>query len=261
VSDGKEAVMEREFVGKVAIVTGAGSGIGRATAQAFAAAGARVAVNDRDDTGGPETVRMIQDAGGEAVFVKADVTAMDEVQAMVDTAVSTWGRLDIAFNNAGIEGEMSPTHLESAEAWNRVIAVNLTGVWQCMKAEIPAMLEHGGGAIVNCASVAGLVGFQGSAPYVASKHGVVGLTKTAALDYATQGIRVNAVCPGVIRTAMVDRVIAANPGMEGALMAMEPVGRLGESEEIADAVLWLASCRSNFVTGQAIAVDGGFTVG
>jgi len=249
--------MERIFEGKVAMVTGAGSGIGRSTAQAFARAGARVVVNDRDETGGPETVRLIEEAGGEAIFVRADVTEMDEVQAMLDTAMSTWGRLDIAFNNAGIEGERSATHEETHDAWNRVIAVNLTGVWQCMKAEIPAMLASGGGSIVNCSSVAGLVGFAGSASYVASKHGVNGLTKSAALDYATQGIRVNAVCPGVIRTAMVDRVIEETPAMEAALSAMEPMGRLGAPEEIATAVLWLASDASSFVTGQAIAVDGG----
>lgn len=252
--------MSNEFVDKVALITGAGSGIGRATALAFAAGGARVAVNDRDESGGPDTVRMIQDAGGEAIFVQADVTAMGEVQAMVDTIVAAWGRLDIAFNNAGTESAPTPAHLLSEEAWSRVITVNLTGVWHCMKAEIPVMLAQGAGAIVNCASVAGLVGFQASAGYVASKHGVVGLTKSAALDYATQGIRINAVCPGVIRTAMVDRVIAANPDMEAMLTAQEPIGRLGTPEEIADAVLWLTSDRASFVTGQAIAVDGGFVV-
>jgi NAD(P)-dependent dehydrogenase (short-subunit alcohol dehydrogenase family) len=249
--------MDQAFSGKVVIITGAAAGIGQATALAFARAGARVAVSDVMEDGGRETVRQIEDAGGEAMFVRADVAQPAEVQSLVDTVVGAWGRLDIAFNNAGIEGHSAPTADCTEDNWHRVIGINLTGVWASMKAEIPAMLAGGGGVIVNNASVAGLVGFAGSPAYVASKHGVVGLTKTAALDYATQGIRVNAVCPGVIRTAMVERVIEATPGMEEMLAGMEPVGRLGTPEEIAGTVLWLASDAASFVTGQAIAVDGG----
>jgi NAD(P)-dependent dehydrogenase (short-subunit alcohol dehydrogenase family) len=249
--------MEQQFEDKVAIVTGAAAGIGRATALALAASGARVVVADVQDEAGEETVRMIREAGGEAMYVHADVADLGCVQALVDQAVATYERLDIAVNNAGIEGESAPTADGTPENWDRVIAINLTGVWNCMKAEIPVMLAHGGGAIVNMASVAGLVGFAGSAPYVASKHGVVGLTKSAALDYATQGIRVNAVCPGVIRTAMIDRVIEKQPEMESLLASMEPVGRMGTPEEIADTVLWLCGDGAGFVTGQAFAVDGG----
>ncbi|HLT17320.1 MAG TPA: glucose 1-dehydrogenase [Acidimicrobiales bacterium] len=244
---------------KVVIVTGASSGIGRAAALRFAQAGAMVVAVDRDATRGPEVVAEIEKIGGRARFVAADVSDDEQVAAAVATAVSTFGGVDVAFNNAGIEGAPTPAHEVERAAWDQMLAVNLTGVWLCMRHEIPEMLRRGGGSIINCASVAGLVGFGGIAPYVAAKHGVVGLSKAAALDYAAQGIRVNAVCPGVIDTDMVQRFVAESPEAESALVAGEPVGRMGRPEEVADAVLWLASERSSFVTGQAIAVDGGYT--
>jgi NAD(P)-dependent dehydrogenase (short-subunit alcohol dehydrogenase family) len=244
---------------KVALVTGAASGIGRATAVAFAEAGARaVVVADINIEGLEETAAMVRAGGAEALAIRTDVSRAEDVERLVADAVAAFGRLDCAFNNAGIEGETSPT-AEIAEAdWDRTLAINLTGVWLCMKAELPHLLAADGGAIVNCASVAGLVGFQGAAAYVASKHGVVGLTKAAALDYAQTGVRINAVCPGVIQTPMIDRVLERDPAMETALTAMEPLGRLGRADEIADAVVWLCSDAASFVTGQAIAIDGGF---
>ena len=241
--------------GKVALVTGGGSGIGRATALVFAREGAKVVVADIVVTGGEETVRLIKAAGGEAVFIKADVSKAAEVEALVKKTVETHGRLDCAFNNAGIEGEVAQTPNCTEE--NSTIAINLKGVWLCLKYEIPQMLKQGGGAIVNTASVAGLVGFQGIPAYVASKHGVAGLTKTAALEYAKAGIRVNAVCPGVIHTPMVERAFRASPQMAEAAIAMEPVGRLGKPEEIAEAVVWLCSDAASFVTGLPMVVDGG----
>lgn len=247
-----------ELSGKVAIVTGAGAGIGRATAIALAAEGAAVVVSDVDVDGGQQTAREITDKGGKAHFVRADVSDDDQVAALVAETVERFGGLDAAFNNAGIEGVPAPTADCTPENWQRTIAVNLTGVWSCMRHELPRMLERGGGSIVNCASVAGLVGFANIPAYTASKHGVVGLTKTAALDYAERGIRVNAVCPGVIDTEMVERFTGGVDEALDAMIAMEPVGRLGHPEEIADAVVWLCSDRSSFVTGQAIAVDGGF---
>ncbi|MGH7963220.1 MAG: SDR family oxidoreductase [Candidatus Binatia bacterium] len=243
--------------GKIALVTGGGSGIGRATALALAKEGATVVVSDIVVAGGEETVRLIKDAGGEASFIKADVAKNAEVEDLIKKTVETYGRLDCAFNNAGIEGEMSTTVDCSEENWDRIIAINLTGVWLCLKHEIPQMLKQGGGAIVNTASVAGLVGFQGLSAYVASKHGVNGLTKTAALEYAKQGIRVNAVCPGVIHTPMLDRLFSSQPGAGETIAAMEPVGRLGKPEEIAAAVVWLCSDAASFVTGLPMAVDGG----
>ena len=243
--------------GKVALVTGGGSGIGRATCLTMARENAKLAVADVVVEGGQETVRLIKEAGGEAIFIKADVSQASEVEAMVNQTVETYGRLDCAFNNAGIEGPVCSTVDYTEEDFDRVVAIDLTGVWLCMKYEIPVMLQNGGGAIVNTASVAGLVGFQGLSAYVASKHGVNGLTKTAALEYAKAGIRVNAVCPGVIETPMVKRAFEKSPAMEEGVATIEPVGRLGQPEEIAEAVAWLCSDAASFVTGLPMAVDGG----
>ncbi len=250
--------MTRLLEGKAALVTGASSGIGRATALVFAREGAKVVVADVVVAGGEETVRLIKTVGGEAVFVKADVSKAAEVEAMVNTAVAAYGRLDCAHNNAGIEGAMSTTTDYAEEDWDRVIRINLKGVWLCMKSEIAQMLKQGGGAGVNTASGAGLVGLANMSAYVASKHGVIGLTKTAALEYAKAGIRVNAVCPGVIQTPMVARVTGRQPQLAEALVAAEPVGRVGQPEEIAEAVVWLCSEAASFVTGHAMAVDGGY---
>lgn len=249
--------MAREFDGKVAVVTGATSGIGRVTAIAFAREGAKVVVSGIVDSDGQETVRTITDAGGEAIYVHADVSKPGDVEALMAKAVETYGRLDFAYNNAGIEGSQAPIADYDVDDWNRIIAINLTGVWLCTRAAIPHMLENGGGAIVNCSSIAGMVGIPGMSAYVASKHGVVGLTKSAALDYATQGIRVNAVCPGGVHTEMVDRVLQNTPGMADQINSMQPMGRIATPEEIADAVLWLCSDKSSFVTGHALVIDGG----
>jgi len=245
--------------GKVAIVTGGGSGIGRASALAFAREGAKVVVADVVVEGGEETVRLIQHNGGAAIFVKTNVSKAAEVEALVARAVLTYGRLDCAHNNAGIEGPGATTVDYAEESWERVLAINLTGVWLCMKYEIPQMLKQGSGAIVNTASTAGLVGYPRGSAYVASKHGVVGLTKTAALEYAKSGIRVNAVCPGAIDTPMMWRITDHLPQRAARMAAAEPVGRMGQPAEIAEAVVWLCSEAASFVTGHAMAVDGGMT--
>lgn len=247
-----------EFNGQVALVTGAGSGIGRATAIAFAREGAKVVVADVSVGGGDETVRLIKGAGGEAVFVRTEVSRAVEVEALIQQAVETFGRLDCAFNNAGIEGTAAQTAKSTEENWDRTIAVNLKGVWLCMRYEIPQMLRQGGGAIVNASSAAGLVGFHGLPAYTASKHGVAGLTKVAALEYSRRGVRVNAVCPGVINTPMLDRLSGDRPDAAERLVAGEPIGRMGEPEEVAVAVLWLCSKAASFVTGHLLSVDGGW---
>ncbi|MBC5991893.1 SDR family oxidoreductase [Pontibacter cellulosilyticus] len=248
--------MEKQFQGKVAIVTGASFGIGNATAIMFAARGAKVAVVDwkEDDA----TINAIKSAGGEAIFIKCDVSSDSEVQAMVAQTVSAFGRLDYAFNNAGIEGESAPTHEVTQENFDRVIGINVKGVWQCMKHQIPHMLQQGKGAIVNCSSIAGVIGFPGIPIYTASKHAVIGLTKAAALEYAQSGIRVNAVCPGTIQTAMIDRFIEKNKLTKDAMVSGVPIGRFGEPGEIAEAAIWLCSDASSFTNGHALVVDGGW---
>jgi NAD(P)-dependent dehydrogenase (short-subunit alcohol dehydrogenase family) len=253
--------MEKIFVNKVALVTGASFGIGQATAVAFAQRGAKVVVADWMEDKEEQTPRQIKEAGGEGIFVQCDVSKSDNVKILFDKILSTYGRLDFAFNNAGIEGHSDPIHQCTEENWDKTISINLKGVWLCMKHEIAQMLQQGNGAIVNCASIAGLNGFNGLPAYVASKHGVVGLTKTGALENARSGIRVNAVCPGVIHTAMIDRVTGKDKEVEKQYIAMEPVGRMGEPSEVAEAVIWLCSDAASFVTGQALAVDGGFVAG
>lgn len=245
------------FDGKVAVVTGAASGIGRATAMAYAREGARVVVSDVSAAGGEETALLIQAAGGQAIFVRTDVSSPAECQAMVQAALDTYGRLDYACNNAGIGGESNPTADYSVEGWQRVLAINLSGVFYCMKYEIPAMLQTGGGAIVNMASILGQVAFANSSAYVAAKHGVVGLTKTTAVEYAPQGVRINSVGPAFIRTPMI-AALEESPELNQALVSMHPIGRLGESGEVAELVVWLSSDKASFVTGAYYAVDGGY---
>jgi len=247
--------------GKVGIVTGAATGIGLAGAEALAREGASVVLCDVDAERGAAAAQQLRDGGARALFVEADVSVDEEVAAMVAEAVDAFGGLDLAFNNAGIEGALASTHVCTLENWTRTLSVNLTGVWSAMHHELPYLLERGGGSIVNTASIAGLVGFAGAPAYTASKHGIVGLTKAAALEYATLGIRVNAVCPGFIDTEMADRLTGGNESLRAAAEAQEPMGRFGDTSEIADAVVWLCSDESSFVTGQAIAIDGGYVTG
>ena len=249
--------MAGRLEGKVALITGGASGIGQATALVFAREGAKVVVADVSGDGAERTVRTIREMGGEAISVVADVSKAVEVDAMVRRTVESYGRLDCAFNNAGIEGLVSPTAECTEDNWLRVIAINLTGVWLCMKYEIAQMLKQGGGSIVNTSSGAGLVGLAGAPAYCAAKHGVAGLTKTAALEYATSGIRVNAVCPGFIRTPMVERVLDKGVYAETDAINWQPMGRMGRPEEIAEAVAWLCSDAASFVTGLPMPVDGG----
>lgn len=248
--------MEKIFQGKVAMVTGGSFGIGKATAIEFAKRGANVVVADWLD--GQDTVLAIEGQGAKGLFIQCDVSRASDIKAVVDQTISEFGRLDFAFNNAGIEGAQAPVHQYTEVDWDKTLGINLKGIWLAMKFEIDQMLNEGKGVIVNCASIAGLIGFPGLSAYVASKHAVVGLTKTAALEYAKQGIRVNAVCPGVIRTAMIDRVTGKDKVVEKQYEDMEPVGRMGAPEEVAEAVMWLCSESSSFVTGVALPVDGGW---
>ena len=250
--------MTQGLAGKTALVTGGGSGIGRAAAVAFAAAGARVVVVDIDEPAGHQTVALIEDAAGTATFFAADVARARDTEAMVEAAVAAYGRLDCAFNNAGIQGDLCETTDCSEENWDRITSINLKGVWLCMKYEIAQMLRHGGGMIVNNASNFGLVGSAGMPAYSASKHGVIGLTKTAALEYAKRGVRINAVCPGPVQTPMVDKIVARQPEIVEAITAREPIGRIGQPHEVAAAVVWLCSAEASFVIGASLSIDGGY---
>jgi NAD(P)-dependent dehydrogenase (short-subunit alcohol dehydrogenase family) len=253
--------MTSDLRNKIALVTGGTSGIGRDTAVLFAKAGAKVVVAGRREPEGMETVELIRAAGGDGLFVKTDVAKTADVQALVRKTVDKFGRLDVAFNNAGIEGAWIPITEQSEEDFDRVIAINLKGVWLCLKYEIQQMLKQGtGGAIVNMSSVAGLIGSAGAGTYVASKHAVIGLTRTAALETALQGIRVNAVCPAVIETPMADRIFG-EPEVNKAVLAHHPIGRFGRPLEVAEAVLWMSSSNSSFMTGHYIVLDGGFLAG
>jgi len=246
------------FADKIVLITGGAGGIGRAAAIAFARGGAKVAIADVMTSAGEETVAALARAGGQGRFFKADVTRAAEVEALIGSVVETYGRLDYAFNNAGIEIEAAPTADCEEEQWDRVVNINLKGVWLCMKYELRQMLAQGGGAIVNNASVAGLKGAPTMPAYAASKHGVVGLTKSAAIEYGKAGIRVNAVCPAVIRTEMYERAVEREPKRKARTEKMHPIGRIGEADEVAQAVVWLCSDQSSFITGHALAVDGGY---
>lgn len=243
---------------KVALVTGAASGIGRESALTLAREGASICVSDVNREGGEETAQMIIDEGGKAIFIYCDVTDSDDVNAMVKATVDTFGRLDAAVNNAGISGSLvKRIHEVDDEVFDRVMSINVKGVWLCMKAELPYMLEQGKGSIVNIASVAGLIGAPKGAAYTASKHAVVGLTKSAAVEYAKMGLRVNAICPGYTATPMVTAVADANPAMQQITVRAIPMRRLGQPTEIAEGVLWLCSDASSFVTGHQLVLDGG----
>jgi len=252
--------MSKMFKGKVALVTGGSTGIGRATALAFAREGAKVVVvNNSNIEKGKETVSLIKKAGGEAIHIKADVSKASEAEEMVNKTVELYGRLDYAFNNAGVGDELYLTADLPEEEWDRTININLKGVWLCMKYEIKQMLKQGSGAIVNMSSIIGLVGLKGSPAYTASKGGVIQLTRTAALEYAQEGIRINAVCPSFIATPLNKSLLANAPELEEKIKnVLHPMGRLGEPEEVAEAVIWLCSDKASFITGHPLAVDGGY---
>lgn len=248
-----------DFTGQVALVTGAGSGMGLATAQAFAESGAAVVLADVDEAAVGAAADGLTAAGHQALGLVCDVSSEDQVEAMIDRAVATFGRLDVAFNNAGIQAPPTDAADEPAETFDRVNAINLRGIWACMKHELRQMRAQGSGAIVNCSSLGGLVGLPGRAAYHASKHGVIGLTRSAALEYASRGVRINAICPGTFETPMVTDMIARGELSVPDAMANQPIGRLGRADEIAASVLWLCSPGASFVVGVALPVDGGYT--
>ncbi len=249
--------MSGDFAGKVAIVTGGASGVGRAVALNLAGRDARVVVADVQSEEGEKTARMVEDLGKEAVFLRVDVSKSDEVASLVAETVARFGRLDVAVNDAAIEGERAKTVDCTEESWDRILAVNLKGVFLCMKHEISQMLKQGGGSVVNVSSSSGLVGFPTMPAYAASKHGVLGLTRSAAVEYARSGIRVNAVCPGGIDTPMLGRVVGGREHLKDRLLSAHPIGRLARPEEIAAAICWLACDAASFIVGHALSVDGG----
>lgn len=251
----------QNLVNQVVFITGAGSGIGQATALAFTKAGARVVVSDVNETGGQETVQQIRELGGDGSFISCNVADPNQVEAAVQYTITTYGRLDIGINNAGIGGKFARFADQTLADWNQMLAVNLSGVFYCMQAEIRQMLVQGGGKIVNLSSIAGVRGMPMGGPYSATKHGVIGLTKTAALEYVRKNIRVNAVCPVYTHSAMVDELINTGPEMEERMRRVIPIGRFGQPEEIAQAILWLCADENAFCTGQAIQLDGGLTAG
>lgn len=246
---------------EVIVITGAGSGIGRSTALLFAREGYRVVVADRSESAGVTTAREIEASGGTALFIRCDVTRETDVQLLMGRTLESFGRIDCAFNNAGVEGRSTGLPHTTDSDWDDVIGTNLKGVWLCMKYQIPAMLKQGKGAIVNASSVAGLVGVGESALYSASKHGVIGLTESAAMEFARSGIRINAVCPGPVQTPMIERYTRGDEARRESLVASEPMGRIAVAGEVADAVLWLCSDRSSFITGVSLPVDGGWLLG
>lgn len=253
--------MPVRFDNKIVLVTGATSGLGRDAAVAFGAAGARVVATGRRSDAGKDTLERIRAAGGEGIFVAADITRPEEAERVVDTAVSTFGGLDVAYNVAGISGDAwSKCASYDISAWNEVIAANLSSMFYCMRFEITQMLKRGGGAIVNMSSVAGVVSTPGGVGYVASKHGIIGLTKAAALDHAADNIRINAVAPGVIYTEMLEAGIKSQPGLEANMLLKHPINRLGQLSEVTRAVMWLCSDEASFITGTTMTVDGGYTI-
>ena len=252
--------MTNELHNKVALITGGTTGIGRDTAILFAKNGAKVVISGRRESEGNETISLVRAAGGDGLFVKSDVSKSADIQSLIQKTIEKFGRLDLAFNNAGVEGQWKPIIEQSEDDWDSVIDINLKGVWLCLKYEIQQMLKQGSGAIVNMSSVAGLMGAAGAAVYVASKHGVIGLTRAAALECAAKGIRVNAVCPAVIETPMGERIFGA-PEMNKFALGLHPIGRFGKPTEVAEAVLWMCSDRASFMTGQSLVLDGGFLAG